>query len=714
MDGCHVRNLNIRSKNEWITSVNGCTEPTTLQALVFNDQTVHYLPKGINKFFTNLTVLTVWRSHTKLVTQDDFMLLTQLEEVQIVGNDLETLDDDLFKFNPKLKSISFTYNKLLFIGENLLSNLKELHRGFFGSNPCINANAGSLSEMPALVQELKLKCKGPRELIKYIDQMKKENTGLKNKTSQQMSEMNSKSSEILALKAENTRQANLLKDHEIQHGRDEDSIGKLKATIGEIKSKLDLQAKAVVMLQDENSKSKRWLKSCDGNLNVVTEILFKSSDQQQIFIDPSSEPLDMIVEVDGLKFTVSELVISSSGSIIYSVKYVNGSGVYIEATELYIDHQQTLFLPINLVQHFPELQVLAVTSSGLIQIDLSVFGFMKILKVLNLNSNKLQEIESGTFKHLKLLETLDLSSNNLKTFETSAINGLAKLQNLNLAGNRLKAISSNIFESLKVLQIADLSNNSCINLSYPKVTLKEIKDRLIEDCTALVEIECFWLEPDTDIYFHEEDFDCVAVNLTIVHHKTKISQLKRQIGYDSSIFSVIDQHIEFLPHELSETFANLHILVVVRSKLSALRQRDFEGLTNLKNITIVSNDILLIEPGMFDDVPQLEILNLSSNNIKTLPEMIFAKLAQLKTLNLSDNKLQSFFSEFLPLNNVIEEFYIKNNELKQISSTVYMELKKSKIIDLTDNVCIDFKYDEGKTDSKTLTQLYQALRACKD
>ena len=81
----------------------------------------------------------------------------------------------------------------------------------------------------------------------------------------------------------------------------------------------------------------------------------------------------------------------------------------IEATKLHIDHQQTLFLPTNLGQRFPLIQVLAVTSSGLMLIDSSVTGSMKNFKTLNLNKNELQEIAPGTFDLIKLLESLDVS-----------------------------------------------------------------------------------------------------------------------------------------------------------------------------------------------------------------------------------------------------------------------------------------------------------------
>ena len=494
-------------------------------------------------------------------------------------------------------------------------------------------------------------------------QLEKENTGLKNQANQQMIKLHSANLTIIALRAENSQ--------------------------------------TVVPLQEENTKLKRWVKSCDGNLNATTGILFKTSDRQQILTQTSSEPLSLIVIVDGIKVTVGEMVISSPGLMINYVKYANSSDVDNKATEIYIDHQQTLFLPTNLGQRFPSLQLLSVTSSGLILIDSSVFSQMKSLKVLNLNNNNLQEIQLGTFDQLKLLESLDLSSNNLKTLETSMVSGLEKLQNLNLAANRLKIISINILEPLKDLQNADLSKNDCINLSFPKVTLREIKDQLIKDCIAPVEIECSMRE-----------LECTAIKLIIVQPKTKISKLKNNIGVDSFTFSVIDQRVTFLPFQLGQIFTNLHVLVVSRSELTALHQRGFEGLTNLTSITIINNNISLIEAGVFDDVPQLVHLNLSSNNIKTLPPMIFARLAQLKTLNLSDNHLQSFLLEFLPSNNIIEEYLIKDNEIIKTDLAKLINLKNVKIVDFSNNICINIKYVKDKTGSKTLPALYKALRNC--
>ena len=636
--------MNITSMNETITSVNGRTKPTNYQSFMFQGETVHYLPKGFGRFFPNLVRLTVYGSELKSLSQNDLKSLTQLQIIDVSMNDLEFLDDDLFEFNSKLTHVNFTSNKLKYVGENSFNNLKNLKQIDLNSNLCINNKASLSSEIPALIQKLKTQCKFPPYVFLLKEQWNEK---------------------IADLKTES---------------------------------------------QDENLKLKRWLKSCDRNLNAATGILFRTSDHQQVFTQTSSKPLDLIVVADGTKFMASELIISSPGSMISSVKHTNGSSVdyklialniFHQQIELYIDHQQTLFLPTNLGLRFPALQVLAVTSSGLMQMDSIAFRSMKNLEVLNLNSNKLQEIQPGTFDQLKILESLDLSSNNLKTLETSVITGLEKLQNLNLAGNRLKEISSNILESLKVLKSVDFSNNDCINMSFTKGSSIEVKDQIIESCIAPVEIECLM-----------RGTDCRAVNLTIVQPNAKISKLKNQIGFDSFTFSIIDQRVSFLPFQLSKTFENLRVLVVSRSQLVALHERDFEGLTRLTNITIVFNNISLIEPGVFDDVPQLEHLDLSSNNILTLPAMIFVRLTQLKTLNLSDNRLQSFLSKFLPLNNVIEEFLISYNAITKADFASSINSKKVKIIDLTHNICTDEKYDKNKAGTITLSVFLKALQNC--
>ena len=163
--------------------------------------------------------------------------------VTFYGNDLESLDDDLFEFNTKIKFIDFGLNKLKYIGESLLSNLSDLEKSSFEKNPCTNVKAESSSEVSALVQKIELQCNWPSEKMRVKERLKEEIAELKNKTNQQMSELNSTNSEIIDLKAKNTRQANLLKDHEIKQGRYEDSIRQFNVTVIGMKNKLTFKRK---------------------------------------------------------------------------------------------------------------------------------------------------------------------------------------------------------------------------------------------------------------------------------------------------------------------------------------------------------------------------------------------------------------------------------------------------------------------------------------
>ena len=190
---CDAQNVNIISANEQITSVNGQTEPTIFQGIFIKDQTVHYLPKGIDKFFQNLKALTVHTSELKSMTQDDLKPLTQLEIVGFPYNNLKSLDGDLFKFNPKLIAVDFMSNNLTYVGDHLMRNLTKLQGSYFKSNPCININinAQSKSEFFALEKKLKSQCqRSPNSVdIEINEQLKEENPDFKDKIKQTNIEM---------------------------------------------------------------------------------------------------------------------------------------------------------------------------------------------------------------------------------------------------------------------------------------------------------------------------------------------------------------------------------------------------------------------------------------------------------------------------------------------------------------------------------------------
>jgi Leucine-rich repeat (LRR) protein len=239
--------------------------------------------------------------------------------------------------------------------------------------------------------------------------------------------------------------------------------------------------------------------------------------------------------------------------------------------------------------------------------------------------------------------------------------------------------------------------------------LHQHEDAIIDNCIAPIELNCKFEDeqPLIDDKSSESGFTCKAQSIKIDYPKTKILKI---IGNDEeikkvSVFTSIDQSLKFLPYELAKNFANLRKIIVERSKLTALHKTDFSGFSNLKRIEIRHNNLSLIENGTFDDVTQLEHLDLSYNNIQSLPARIFMKLIHIKSLILSHNQIESFTADLLPRKNAIEVVLIDNNQLEIIETKTLRFLRKTKLIDLTGNVCIDLKFDKADKSSKSLVEL---------
>lgn len=133
---CEVQALEITTRDEIITSVNGQTTPTELEGLSVFFKPVNYLPKGIGTFFPKLKELLFDDCNIQSIEADDLKNMSQLESLQLFNNSIEELPSDLFKFTPKLRHINFGKNKIYSVGRNLLANFTTLETHFFDRNPC--------------------------------------------------------------------------------------------------------------------------------------------------------------------------------------------------------------------------------------------------------------------------------------------------------------------------------------------------------------------------------------------------------------------------------------------------------------------------------------------------------------------------------------------------------------------------------------------------
>lgn len=94
-------NSNITAPYQIITSVNG--QP----ASNFVNQ---YFPKGIDNFFPDLEEIHIYNSKLKTIKNHDLKTFRKLEKLILQGNEIESLDNDLFEHYLRLQIFNFHGN----------------------------------------------------------------------------------------------------------------------------------------------------------------------------------------------------------------------------------------------------------------------------------------------------------------------------------------------------------------------------------------------------------------------------------------------------------------------------------------------------------------------------------------------------------------------------------------------------------------------------
>jgi hypothetical protein len=147
---CKAQDLVITEPNQTITSINGQTESyyhsQNIKSLYFDGQTVNFMPKGLEKLFSQIEQIVIYNSSLKEIKKEDLAPFPMLRTLLTWSNDLETLSSNLFEANPELTHLKMNQEKLKFVGENILSPLNKLIRADFSSNPCISMYARTKEE----------------------------------------------------------------------------------------------------------------------------------------------------------------------------------------------------------------------------------------------------------------------------------------------------------------------------------------------------------------------------------------------------------------------------------------------------------------------------------------------------------------------------------------------------------------------------------------
>lgn len=138
---CTVQNfIEIGEPNMIIESASGSkSDEYNVEAIHLNASSssqVYFFPGGLNAIFTNLKMIYIEGVELKEVHQSDLKPFPQLEVISFYNNKLESLEKDLFKFNPNLHTFGANFNKISFIHPDVFDHLHSLSSLRINGNPC--------------------------------------------------------------------------------------------------------------------------------------------------------------------------------------------------------------------------------------------------------------------------------------------------------------------------------------------------------------------------------------------------------------------------------------------------------------------------------------------------------------------------------------------------------------------------------------------------
>lgn len=116
------------------------------------------IPKGIEKFFLNLQAFNWVSGNISTIDSSTLKPFPNILLIGLGGNNLVTIDGDLFQYTRWLRLIWININKLEHIGHDLLTGLSDLRYANFQLNSCIDVIASTSQQVQELNRQLPIKC----------------------------------------------------------------------------------------------------------------------------------------------------------------------------------------------------------------------------------------------------------------------------------------------------------------------------------------------------------------------------------------------------------------------------------------------------------------------------------------------------------------------------------------------------------------------------
>ncbi|XP_076101991.1 slit homolog 2 protein-like isoform X2 [Mytilus galloprovincialis] len=376
-----------------------------------------------------------------------------------------------------------------------------------------------------------------------------------------------------------------------------------------------------------------------------------------------------------------------------------------DTIEIRMEQNHIVHIPSGAFSDMKRLRRIDLSNNQISKIDSDAFAGQLFLNSLVLYGNKIVDLPHGVFNGLSSLQLLLLNANKIKCIRKDAFKDLYNLNLLSLYDNQIQSLGNGTFVPLQNIQTLHLGRNPFIcdcNLGWlveyliknpietsgarcesPRrmerkkiATAKVSKFKCAENHrtenagNCMVDMAC----PDSCVCLGTV-VDCSGRGLTAIPKgiPTYTTSLKlnknklTRIDSLSEMLTLLDglRSIDFSNnlidsiHDMAFDGANKLLEInLADNKLSKLSMKMLYGLRSVHTISLDKNQITCISNTTFSEMPNLRHLSLFNNQIRCVMEGAFDKQHYLARLNVEGNPFNcnchlGWLPEWLSMRNII-------------------------------------------------------------
>lgn len=165
---CYVKSINITSKNNrTITEIIGSHigNRSNCDVVQFDCRVpiLNYFPLNLENIFPNLETIVVanFGDLQELNAEDLKPFGTKLKHIFLGENSLETIDFDLFRYNPNLELFAWYMNKVKHIDDGAFDSVPKLSNVLFLDEKCSEGRSNDRLSTIKLIKRAERNCKDP-------------------------------------------------------------------------------------------------------------------------------------------------------------------------------------------------------------------------------------------------------------------------------------------------------------------------------------------------------------------------------------------------------------------------------------------------------------------------------------------------------------------------------------------------------------------------